>query len=29
MSQAGAHVRLHVDNEYMHLFETATREAIF
>ena len=27
--KAGAHVRLHVDNEYMHLFDTATGEAIF
>jgi len=27
--KVGAHVRLHIDNEYMHLFETATGEAIF
>jgi ABC-type sugar transport system ATPase subunit len=27
--KAGAHVRLHVDNESMHLFDTATGEAIF
>jgi multiple sugar transport system ATP-binding protein len=27
--QAGAQVRLHVDNESMHLFDTATQEAIF
>ncbi len=27
--KAGAQVRLHVDNEYMHLFDTATEEAIF
>ena len=27
--KAGAHVRLHIDNEYMHLFDTATGEAIF
>jgi multiple sugar transport system ATP-binding protein len=27
--QAGAQVRLHVDNEQMHLFDTATQEAIF
>ncbi len=27
--KAGAQVRLHVDNEHMHLFDTATGEAIF
>jgi hypothetical protein len=27
--KAGAQVRLHVDNEYMHLFDTASGEAIF
>ncbi len=27
--QAGAQVRLHVDNESMHLFDTATQQAIF
>ena len=27
--KAGAQVRLHVDNESMHLFDTATEEAIF
>ena len=27
--RADTHVRLHVDNEYMHLFDTATGEAIF
>jgi len=26
--KAGAQVRLHVDNESMHLFDTATQEAI-
>ena len=26
--RADTHVRLHVDNEYMHLFDTATGEAI-